>query len=250
MIDILRNGSIELIGRHPYASNAAYLVECDFNGERCRAIYKPVSGERELWDFPGVELAAREVAAYAVSEALGLALIPETVWREDAPAGPGSLQRWIEDASISDIAVVTDFDESWLPVLDAQLADGTDVTVVHRDTAELRALAFLDVVLNNADRKGGHILRDSAGKLWAVDHGVTFHQEPKLRTVLWGFTGQAISSDLLQRLDRELASVPSVRLALDEPEIAALHSRTATLQETGVYPAPSPNWPSVPWPVF
>lgn len=250
MIELLRDGDITVLGRHPYASNIAYVVECSYSGRSCRALYKPVSGERDLWDFPGAVLAAREVAAYDVSEALGLQLVPETVWRDDAPSGAGSLQRWIEDATIDDVAVVTESEPDWLPVLDAELTDGTPVQVVHRDNPDLRAMALLDAILNNADRKGGHLLRDADGALWGVDHGVTFHAEPKLRTVLWGFTGEEIDTQLLAKLDVPLEQLPSVRHALDDVEIVALRSRIEELRRTARYPAPSPDWPAVPWPVF
>ena len=250
MIELLRSGAITVLGRHPYASNNAYVVQCETETASCRALYKPVAGERALWDFPDTALAAREVAAFAVAEALDLQCIPETVWRDDAPAGPGSLQRWIDDASIEDVAVLTDYDDSWLHVFEAQLTDGTDVHVVHRDSEELRAIAFLDVLLNNADRKAGHLLRGPDGHLWGVDHGVTFHAEPKLRTVLWGFVGQTIADELLARLSVPLHELPEVASVLNEAELAALQDRMQALLRTRVYPEPSPDWPAVPWPVF
>lgn len=250
MIDVLRHGEISVIGRHPYASNAAYLVSCSIGDQQCRAIYKPVAGERALWDFPGVELAAREVLAFEVAKALELPMVPETVWRADGPFGSGSLQHWIEDARIDDVAVVEDVEPPWRAVFESELADGTPVQVVHRDNDELRSIAFLDVIMNNADRKGGHLLRDPQGTLWGVDHGVTFHAEPKLRTVLWGFIDERIPTVLRDRLEIDLISLPAVQETLSESEIEALGVRVEELRTSGTFPAPSPRWPPVPWPVF
>ena len=244
-------GSVSVLGRHPQASNAVFLVEVtQDDAPAVRAIYKPVAGERPLWDFPRGELARREVATHDVAQALGLSLVPMTIWRDDLPLGPGSLQRWVEEASLDDVDVVAEVPDGWCHVLDAELQDGTPVALVHRDLADLRALALLDAVVNNGDRKAGHILRDPAGHLWAVDHGVTFHAEPKLRTVLWGFEGEAIDADLLARLSIDLTDLPAVRIALDDSERAALADRVAVLRAEGVYPGPSPDWPAIPWPIY
>lgn len=248
MIDALRTDAIEVIGRHPHASNAVFVVELADGSNR--ALYKPMSGERELWDFPDAVLGRREVAAYEFATALGLSYIPPTVWREDLEFGPGSLQLWIDDATIEDVAVVQQLDEGWLPVLDAELTDGTPVSVVHRDLPELRELALLDAIMNNADRKAGHLLRDPQGRMWAVDHGVTFHAEPKLRTVLWGFAGQPIEPSLLERLNEQLLSVAALTDALTAAEIDALATRISTVRELGLYPDPSDAWPPIPWPIF
>lgn len=246
LLDALQRGSLEVLGRHPYASNAAFLVEI----EGMRAIYKPVAGERELWDFPRSTLSRREVAAFEIAQALGTPCVPETVWREDAPLGPGSVQRWIEDARVDDVDVVPTADAGWHAVLAAQLEDGSEVQVVHRDHPDLRALALLDALLNNGDRKGGHILRDSTDSLWAVDHGVTLHVEPKLRTVLWGFIGEPLPEHLRARLLQSWRELPAVRAALSDDEMTALEERAALLQASGVFPSPSPDWPAIPWPVF
>lgn len=250
MINLLRTGATTIIGRHPLSSNAAYVVECEADDRRVRAIYKPATGERPLWDFPDAVLGLREVAAFELAQALGLPLIPPTVWREDLPLGPGSMQQWIEDASIDDVAVVQERAGGWLHVLDAELTDGTAVQVVHRDLPELRQLALLDAVMNNADRKAGHLLRDNDGRLWAVDHGVTFHNEPKLRTVLWGFAAETIDTDLLTRLDERVAQLPAIARALRDVEVGALAKRIRELRERGTYPLPSTDWPAIPWPIF
>ncbi|MHB0928369.1 MAG: SCO1664 family protein [Candidatus Nanopelagicales bacterium] len=249
MIDLLQQASLEVLGRHPYASNQVFIVAC--HGETTvRAIYKPVAGERPLWDFPRGELARREVASYALSEQLGLGLVPATVWREDGPFGPGSLQIWIEDASLSDVDIVQQPQAGWCAVLDAQLEDGSDVTVVHRDLPELRALALFDAVLNNGDRKAGHMLRDAQGTLWAVDHGVTFHTDPKLRTVLWGFRGDRVDVALLDRLSALDTRLPELRRALDDDELEALQQRVDGLRRSGIYPDPPQQWPAIPWPIY
>lgn len=250
MIELLQHGTLQIVGRHPEASNAVFVVECTVADERVSALYKPTAGERPLWDFPDVTLAAREVAAYEMSEALGLSIVPETVWRDDGPAGPGSLQRWIDDARLDDVAVVSDLDDGWLPVMEAQLTDGTEVVVAHRDTDALRAFAFFDAVINNADRKAGHLLRDADSRLWGVDHGVTFHTEPKLRTVLWGFAGERIPDALLATLEIDVRKIPALRRTLSDAEFSALETRIRGLSESGRFPLPSPDWPAIPWPIY
>lgn len=250
MIDILLDGELTIVGRHTQASNAVFVVECRLGEQQCRAVYKPSAGERPLWDFPGAVLGRREVAAYEVARACGFGFIPPTVWREDAPLGSGSLQYWIEDADVLDVAVLPELPANWKHVLDAELTDGTAVVVGHADTQELRALAMFDAIVNNADRKAGHILRNANGELWAVDHGVTFHTEPKLRTVLWGFSGEPIPEELLSAIPTEIAELPAIGVALSDDERAALSDRITMLRTEGVYPEPSPDWPAIPWPIF
>lgn len=250
MSELLERGGIELLGRHPAASNAVFLVEVTLDDERTRGLYKPVAGERPLWDFPDGALARREVAAHRFVDALGLPWVPRTVWREDAPHGPGSLQAWIEDADVDDVIVTTAVGEGWLPVLEAQLEDGTDVVVAHRDDEELRWVALLDALMNNADRKAGHLLRDSERRLHLVDHGVTFHAEPKLRTVLWGFAGQPLAEEHLRLLQRVPTALEAVAEFLSGPDLEAAAERAAALAATGTFPLPSPHWPAIPWPVY
>lgn len=250
MIDLLRTGAVTVLGRHPYASNAAYVVECSDGTRTARAMYKPASGERPLWDFPDTVLGLREVAAYELALHLGFTFVPPTVWRDDLPFGPGSLQVWVEDAVVADVDVVEAIEAGWVHVLDAELSNGTSVQVVHRDLPELRELALLDAVMNNGDRKGGHLLRDAAGALWAVDHGVTFHVDPKLRTVIWGFATQPIDPELLVRLNSDVLALPALGAALTDTELEALDRRMRELRTTGTYPIPSDEWPSIPWPIF
>lgn len=250
MIDILIDGEITMIGRHTQASNAVFVVECAKGEQQCRAVYKPSAGERPLWDFPDAVLGRREVAAFEVARACGFHFVPPTVWREDAPLGPGSLQFWIDDATVLDVAVLPELPADWRRVLDAELTDGTAVTVGHADLPDLRTLALFDAIVNNADRKAGHILRDPSHALWAVDHGVTFHAEPKLRTVLWGFAGEPIAESLLAQIPSNLAEIPAVEAALSDEERTALAARITTMRAIGVYPEPSPEWPAIPWPIF
>lgn len=250
MMRLLSDGEITVIGRHTQASNAVFVVECEIGEARCRAVYKPAAGERPLWDFPDAVLGRREVAAYEVATSCGFTFVPPTIWRDDAPLGPGSLQHWIDDATLVDVAVLPELPENWRHVLDAELTDGTPVTVGHVDSDELRGLALFDALINNADRKAGHILRDSGGALWAVDHGVTFHSEPKLRTVLWGFSGDPIPAALLDRIRPDIVDGEAVAAALTADERTALANRIALLRDTGVFPEPSPDWPAIPWPIF
>lgn len=250
MNTLLESGAISIIGRHPQASNTVFVVEVATAEGTTRALYKPVAGERDLWDFPEGALARREVAAHRFAAALGFDVVPTTVWREDAPHGPGSLQLWIDAATLQDVEVVTEAGAGWLHVLDAELQDGTAVVVAHRDAAELRAIAMLDALMNNADRKAGHLLRDAADRLWAVDHGVTFHAEPKLRTVLWGFIGQPLDDHLIDALARVPAVLGELSGWISEVEIDAVQSRADSLLGRGVFPAPSGDWPAIPWPIW
>ncbi len=249
-LEALVTGTVTIVGEHPDASNGVFIVDVTAGSTTTRALYKPISGERHLWDFPRGELARREVLTFALARAMHFTFVPDTVWRDDAPAGPGSLQRWIEPATTHDVAISTSVEAGWCHILDAQLSDGAPVVLVHRDLEDLRALAFFDAIVNNGDRKAGHILRDVSGDLFAIDHGVTFHADPKLRTVLWGFAGQRIPDDLLDRCDVDVRSVPEITETLDAVELEALQSRIALLKATKVHPAPDPSWPSIPWPIY
>ena len=223
-------------------------------------IYKPVRGERPLWDFPEGTLAGREVAAHVVSELGGWDVVPTTVMR-DGPLGPGSVQLWIGDPfdPVADDVVVDLVPEGrtphgWRAVFDGETPGGSSVTVVHSGDDDVRSLAVLDAALNNSDRKGSHCLRDRDGRLWAIDHGVTFSPTPKLRTVLWGWAGEPLTdadAGRLRRLLRALdddASRARLLALLPKADVDALGQRVSRLLEAGVHPFPSPDWPSVPWP--
>ncbi|MCW5876004.1 MAG: SCO1664 family protein [Anaerolineales bacterium] len=232
-IAILQSGEFNITGQFTWGSNYTFLVEvAQPCGGPLEAVYKPQRGERPLWDFPEDSLAGREVAAWLVSEALGWGLVPPTVFRQEGPLGPGSLQLRIEHDP-----------EQHYFTFDAATRE------------RLRPAAAFDVLINNADRKGGHILLDPAGELWLIDHGISFHAEPKLRTVIWDFAAEPLPAEVaagLQRLAAPLAPGGKLRAALaaylSEEELAALEARCAALLAEGRYPAQPDDRHSVPWP--
>ena len=263
---ILERGSLELVGRLTSASNASFLATTTLDGVELACIYKPIAGERPLWDFPDGNLAGREYAARLISQAAGFDVVPPTVLR-DGRFGAGMCQRWVETEEAALIDVVgPDFDEpGWLVVLEAVDQRGESVLLVHADDDRLRDMAVFDAVINNADRKGGHVLLEPAGEdvvvsdkrtsLWGCDHGVTLHHEDKLRTVLWGWAGEALRdedreriSSLVGALDDELGR----RLAphLTRQELDALAARALILRSVGSMPLPTQRWPVIPWPPF
>jgi uncharacterized repeat protein (TIGR03843 family) len=244
---------LELTGRITTASNATFLARL---GDT-EVVYKPVRGEQPLWDFPDHTLAAREVAAYVLSEQLGWDIVPRT-WSGDGPFGPGMLQLWQEVDPAQDpvdLVPAGEIPDGWHHVLDGLTPDETPVSVVHEDSPELRRMALFDVLANNADRKGAHILAMADGHRFGVDHGLTFHTAPRLRTVLWGWTGSALTA-------AEQDAVAGVRAALDADlgarlgellaagEVAALARRCEVLLAEPVFPGPAGDMPAVPWPVF
>jgi uncharacterized repeat protein (TIGR03843 family) len=221
----LTEGDLEVLGLMPYASNATLLARVQRGEQQALAVYKPRRGERPLWDFPSGTLCLRERAAYVLSHELGWNLVPPTVLRE-GPAGFGALQFYIEE------------DEN---------ADVREIVGTH--PVELRTLALFDVVINNADRKAGHLLIDTNGRLWSIDHGVCFSDEPKLRTVVWAFEGEDIAANLLEDLARFAdSSLDTLAELLDPAERDALCTRIATLLKTKRYPSPDPGRHHVPWP--
>ena len=230
-MSLLEKGEIVVEGRLVDASNATLFVVVSHQGEETRAIYKPVAGERPLWDFPDGNLASRERAAYLVDQALGFNHIPLTILR-DGPFGIGAVQQWI------------DIDES------IDLED-----YFRKDDPQLREVALLDAIINNTDRKIGHLLPDPSGHLYICDHGVTFHEEDKLRTVLWQWSGQPLSELEVQALQNLLRKISGQELEelsslLTPGEIAALQERINRLLVTGLFPEPNPEWPHIPWPPF
>jgi uncharacterized repeat protein (TIGR03843 family) len=229
-VDVLAEGAMDVHGRIPGSSNATFLVTCTLAGRELLAVYKPGRGERPLWDFPA-GLHRREVAAYVLSEALGWGLVPETVPRRDAPYGPGSVQRFVPEDGTSHYFTLRD-DERWHP--------------------DLVAFAAFDVVANNADRKSGHVLL-AEERLWAIDNGLTFHTEPKLRTVIWDFAGERLPARRIADL-RRLArcGLPRAMDELLEPEERrAVLTRAANLADQGRLPIPDEDrrWPPYPWPL-
>ena len=256
LVRALGSGELTVEGRLAGASNATVrcTVEVDA-GIEVRCVYKPVSGERPLWDFPDGTLSGREVAAHEMSIALGWPIIPPTVWRDDGPAGPGMCQAWIDigpGRSVVDVADPAEVAQGWLRVFEGVDGSGQPAVLVHEDSLPLQRVALLDAVINNADRKGGHLLCDADGNLWGIDHGVCFSDEDKLRTVLWGWAGQPIPDDLLEALD-VVQEHPAFERALSwllDEEIDALLARIRRLRAGGRFPTPAGEWPAIPWPLF
>lgn len=229
---ILKEGDLSVQGEFLWGSNYTFLLRATHPlGERL-AVYKPIRGERPLWDFPTGTLAAREVAAYRVSEALGWELVPVTILRTDGPAGPGSMQAFLD----------LDFEAHYF-TFSAEQKD------------RLRPAVAFDLLINNADRKAGHVLFGPDGHLWLIDHGICFHTEDKLRTVIWDFAGEPVPDPLL-------ADVAALRDALEDSsplrqtmqdllsleEIAALIRRAVLILDDKVFPPPGPGRP-FPWPL-
>jgi uncharacterized repeat protein (TIGR03843 family) len=234
---LLRSGTIDPLGRLMTASNASYYCALRGQGEAgsdeltVACVYKPARGERPLIDFPDRTLCRREVAAYLVSEASGWDLVPPTIFR-DGPAGPGMVQLWIEVD----------------PTIDP-------LQLIRAGHPALRRMAVFDALVNNADRKVGHLLPTSADHVYGVDHGICFAVEPKLRTVLWGWRGEPISASERRVLERVgVALEGELGHALGEllapTEIAATYERLQGLLRTGCLPQPDPDRPAIPWPPY
>ena len=226
----LLEGDLEILGLMPGASNYTFLARAQAGDEETLAIYKPRRGEIPLWDFPSGTLCAREVAAYELAHALGWPNVPTTVLR-DGPEGEGSVQLFVR------------FDpEHHYFTLEAE------------HSADFRRVAVFDVVVNNADRKSGHCLLGEDGLIWVIDHGVCFAEEPKLRTVIWEYIGEAIPQELLDDLVRARHELNGGRLGdrlanlLDGDELAALARRIDALVASGVFPEPDPHARPYPWP--
>ena len=260
ILDVLTFGEIELEGRLVDASNLALLGWLTLGDVRTRVIYKPIEGERPLWDFPQGTLAEREAAAFVLSAVGGWNLVPPTVLR-DGPHGRGSVQLWIDPIegtgqSLVDVVTTAELSPGWLPVFEARLSDGTPVVVAHANRPELAAAAVFDVVINNADRKGSHLVLDGSGSLWGFDHGVSCHAEPKLRTVLWGWVGRPLPEAELDRLETLLGWLgnplspvsQTIKVLLSSAEVEAVSRRISDLLTTGLFPQPSGRAPAVPWP--
>ena len=252
MTDLL-HGELVLQGRVLPASNATFVGTVDGT----RVVYKPTAGERPLWDFPDGTLARREVAAYVVSEALGWNVVPHTFLR-DGPHGPGMVQVWqepSEDEVAVDIVPEGEVPEGWCHVFDGLDQHDRGVSLVHEDSPPLRRMALFDVLVNNADRKGGHVLAMPDGHRYGVDHGVTFHTDPKLRTVLWGWLDDeltAVELAAVEELRRSAAGDVGERLQelLAPAEVQAFERRCTRLLATRTMPSPHGHGPAIPWPPF
>jgi uncharacterized repeat protein (TIGR03843 family) len=263
--EALRRGELTVIGRIRSASNATFLCEASWQGNSTHCVYKPIAGEAPLWDFPDGTLAGRELGSYLVSVALGWNIVPYTIIR-DGPAGRGMLQLWIdqpedetpvEDVTGPDLVDLLPADNvppGFLPVLRAYDYAGDEVTLVHADDIRLRRMAVFDILINNADRKGGHILSGLDGEVYGVDHGVSLHVEDKLRTVLWGWAGKPVDDETLaavagfvDALHGPLAD--ALRGHITSHEIVALRKRAEALLDNPVMPMPDRRRP-IPWPAF
>jgi uncharacterized repeat protein (TIGR03843 family) len=230
-LDLLARGALEVEGRLVVASNATLYCTVRDAGREEHCVYKPVAGERPLWDFPTGSLAGREVAAYQVSAAAGWHLVPPTVYR-DGPFGPGMCQLWIEsDETVDVIALARSHDHQ-----------------------ALREMAVFDAVVNNADRKIGHLLPDRGGNLFGCDHGVCFNEDYKLRTVLWQWRGRQLPMTAVEALRRLQAALTEGGLDaelgrwLTQAEVEATRQRIELLLQHKVHPFPPDDWPAVPWP--
>ncbi|GGU02569.1 SCO1664 family protein [Streptomyces violascens] len=256
--ELLAKGELTVLGRIREASNAVLYCSVAYGDDSAECVYKPVAGERPLWDFPDGTLAQREVAAYEVSQATGWDLVPPTVLR-DGPYGEGMVQLWIEPVEEDSglLALVDDEEpaEGWKAVALAEVGEGRTALLVHADDDRLRRLAVLDAVINNGDRKGGHLLPAPGGRLYGIDHGVTFNVDDKLRTLLWGWAGEPLTSEAVGALKGLAEALRpreplAVRLGglITAAEVEAVRGRVAALLSAGVHPAPSGEWPSIPWP--
>lgn len=246
-------GDLTIKGRIMPASNATFLGDLDGR----EVVYKPVAGERPLWDFPDGTLADREVAAHLVSEAIGWNVVPRTWWGE-GPHGPGMFQEWQEvadDQTAVDLIPAGTMRAGWLEVVEGLDDRDRPILLVHEDSAALRRMAVFDIVVNNADRKGGHVLAMDDGHRFGVDHGIAFHHEQKLRTVLWGWAGRALAPDEVDGVSTVLAALRGPlgeRLAvhLTDAEVRATERRCERLLAAGELPGPRGGWPPIPWPPF
>lgn len=228
----LKEGQIAIKGEFLWGSNYTFAVEVRYLDQSIQAVYKPTRGERPLWDFPRESLARREVAAFLVSEALDWDFVPPTVYRKDGPAGPGSLQLFVEH----------DPNYNYFSFSPA-------------DIERLRPVVLFDLLINNADRKGSHVLVDQDNHMWLIDHGISFHKDDKLRTVIWDFAGESIPEDLCRSLSRFEAQfkpdsefLEQLRHYLSTQEVNALANRTRRLLASRQYPDPQPNRRPYPWP--
>lgn len=232
IFDILQEGELELEGEFVWGSNYTFLVSVTYQDQQLSAVYKPTRGERPLWDFPRASLAHREAAAYLVSEALGWRLVPPTVFRQQGPAGAGSLQLFVEHNP-----------------------EYHYFNFKAEDRQRLRPTVLFDYLINNADRKGSHLLIDPDNWLWLIDHGICFHEEDKLRTVIWDFCGEPIPPDLqgdLRRFLKQLQDGEDVseglRAHLNARELRALTARASRLSAVDCFPDPPQHRRATPWP--
>lgn len=255
-LELLSRGTMELEGRLVDASNTTLRATITLESASARCVYKPIRGERPLWDFPDGTLAGREVSAYLLAAATGWECVPPTVLR-DGPLGPGACQLWIDEPEDADpllgFVARRSIPTGWHRIMSARDGNGHAFVLAHADDPRLARLAVLDAVINNADRKGGHVLSSVDGQVYGVDHGVTFNVEDKLRTVLWGWVGDPLpeeSVEVLRALREQVDGALGEALAehLTRAEVAMVRDRVDRLLASGCFPAPPEDWPAVPWP--
>ncbi len=230
--EYLKQGVFSIEAQFMYGSNYTFFCDLIYQDKKLKTVYKPINGERPLWDFPNETLAGREVAAYLISEAAGWNFVPPTVYRKDGPEGPGSLQFFIEhDPEVHYFSFTVE------------------------DKQRLRPVALFDAMINNTDRKGGHLLIDEKNKLWVIDHGLCFHTDPKLRSVIWDFSEKHINKEekqilhnLNSKLQRNTELYKGLIDFLSKEEIYAMIARIEVLLESNIFPSPSENRYSYPWP--
>jgi hypothetical protein len=225
--EVLTSGAVEVVGRMPWSSNATFLVRVVHGSDAMLAIYKPQTGERPLWDFPDGTLCRREVAAYVLSDLLGWALVPHTLLRADLPFGEGSLQRFFDH----------DPEQHYF-----ELQPGRDDV--------FRRFAAFDIAANNTDRKGGHVIITADGSVLGIDHGVCFHHQSKLRTVIWEYAGERIPDALLDDLACAADHLDRLRELLSEHEVDAVGSRIQRLLQSKRYPLQTGDYHDYPWPML
>ena len=271
VLELLRAGTLEVAGRITAASNTTLLCSAELDGVEASCVYKPVRGERPLWDFPDGTLAGREVGSYLLSDATGWGVIPPTVLR-DGPFGTGMVQLWIDtpgavltdDAArvvpddeaidLIDLCAADEVPPDWRPVLRAHDYGGDVVVLAHADDPRLRRMAVLDCVINNADRKGGHVLHSLDGHVYGVDHGICLHAENKLRTVLWGWVGEPLGDEAVEVLGRLAAQLEGelgqeLCQHLTGREVDAVRRRVRGLLAKPTMPGPRGDR-MIPWPAF
>jgi uncharacterized repeat protein (TIGR03843 family) len=255
-LELLRHGTIEIEGRLVEASNATLRAFVADAGIVAHCVYKPIRGERPLWDFPDGTLADREVAAYELSSRIGFDVVPPTVLR-DGPLGPGMCQLWIDEERQDEpplgFVPARRVPDGWRRVASARDERGRPYALAHADDARLARMAVFDAVINNGDRKGAHVLATVDGRLYGVDHGVCFHAEGKLRTVLWGWVDEPLPAEavaLLEKLRaaRDAGLDATLATHLTAAEVAALGGRVDRLLAERRFPPPNPDWPAIPWP--
>lgn len=255
-LDLLLSGEIEIEGLIPDSSNGALKVLVCNSEQNIHAIIKPEVSIRPLWDFPDIDLNNREYATYLLDRALGLHYVPETVMRNVKGIGNSLIQEWVEESD-NDLIIVKspeDIPKDYLKVLQGYDELNKLITLAHKDDRDLRNLCLFDLVINNADRKGGHLLLDADNKMWAIDHGVSWHQESKIRSVLWGWIDVAFNDEditLLENAKNVLQTWKEQDFEyLSEIEIEQAIKRVNELLEINAFPQPGDQWPAVPWPIF